>query len=60
MNRQNLNVPLRVVTVLWAIALVVAIVISVREEPAQEAPPPQPEVTAPVAVYESPAPSAMH
>lgn len=60
MSCQNLNVPLRVVTVLWGIALVVAIVISVQEERTQEAPPPQPEVTAPVAVYESPAPSAMH
>ena len=60
MSCQNLNVPFRVVTDLWGISLVVAIVISVLKEPAQEAPPPQPEVTEPVAVYESPAPSAMH
>ena len=60
MSRQNLNVPLRVGTVLWAIAIVAAIVISIQEGRAQETPPARQEVTAPVAVYESPAPSAMH
>lgn len=53
----NGNTALKIVTVLWAVALVAAIVISVQEERTQEVPLPQPEAAAPAATY---VPSSMH
>lgn len=50
MNEKNLNAPLRVVTVLWAVAVVLALVLSLTQDqqaPQEPTPAPQAEVTAP-------------
>ena len=50
MNEKNLNAPLRVVTVLWAVAVVLALVLSLTQDqqaPQEPSPAPQAEVTAP-------------